>query len=168
MIQLCCFTICFFPVGGTIGLVHLLASILALIFGTLVLVKKKGTRMHVKMGYLYVAGMLVLNVTAFMLYRLFNGFGVFHVAAIGSFLTVAFGMVPIWTKKPVGKWRSFHFSFMYWSVIGLYAAFASEVLTRIPEQPFFEMVGIATGVVMLLGGIVFAWNKKKWADLINP
>ena len=31
----------------------------------------------------------------------------------------------------------YHFTFMYFSVIGLYAAFASEILTRIPE-PFFH------------------------------
>ena len=36
-----------------------------------------------------------------------------------------------------------HFSFMYWSVRGLYAAFAAEVLTRIPEANFFGMVGIS-------------------------
>mgnify|MGYP006270489875 CR=1 FL=1 len=32
---------------------------------------------------------------------------------------------------------------MYWSVVGLYAAFAAEILTRIPDTPFLNMVGLA-------------------------
>ena len=51
---------------------------------------------------------------------------------------------------------------MYWSVIGLYAAFAAEVLTRIPDTPFFGMVGVATFGIMLSGGVFFGINKKKW------
>jgi uncharacterized membrane protein len=36
------------------GLLHLLVSISALVFGTLVLATKKGTTRHRKMGYMYV------------------------------------------------------------------------------------------------------------------
>ncbi|MDH5413495.1 MAG: hypothetical protein OEW87_05100, partial [Flavobacteriaceae bacterium] len=69
---------------------------------------------------------------------------------------------PVWTKKPRTKWLIRHFSFMYWSVIGLYAAFVSEILTRIPKAPFFSMVGLATVVIIILGAIFFVNNRKKW------
>ena len=154
-------------VGDIYGLIHLIASVVALISGTLVLTMKKGTIRHKQIGYVYVVNMGILIGTAFMIYRLFNGWGIFHYTTIVSLLTIGLGMIPIWTKKPIGKWKYMHFSFMYWSVIGLYAAFASEVLTRIPETPFFGMLGIATGVIMLAGGIIFGLNKVKWSKIFR-
>ena len=149
-------------VGDEIGLVHLISSCFALIFGTYILIAKKGTKRHIKIGYLYVISMGILILTAFMIYRLFNGWGIFHYTTLLSLISIILGMVPIWTKKPKDNWKYLHFTFMYWSVIGLYAAFAAEILTRIPKTPFFGMVGIATGLIMLVGGIVFGMNKAKW------
>lgn len=99
--------------------------------------------------------MLVVNITAFLIYRLFGGFGVFHIAALVSLCTTIAGMVPVLWRKPEGGWLSLHLSFMYWSVMKLYAAFASEILTRVPDSPFFNMVSLATGLIMSIGGIYF-------------
>lgn len=55
-----------------------------------------------------------------------------------------------------------HFSFMYWSVMGLYMAFAAEVLTRVPKTPFFRMVGLATGTIGFGAGWYFYSHKEKW------
>lgn len=151
----------------TTGLIHLISSLFALLFGTMVLIMKKGTKRHKQIGYAYVVSMAVLLTTALMIYRLFNGWGIFHYATVASLLTTLFGMIPVWTKKPTNKWKYQHFSFMYWSVIGLYAAFASEVLTRIPDTPFFGMVGIATGIIMILGGVYFGINKPKWIKIFS-
>ncbi len=152
-------------VGDEIGLVHLISSCFALIFGTYILIAKKGTKQHIKIGYLYVISMGILILTAFMIYRLFNGWGIFHYTTLLSLLSIILGMVPIWTKKPLNKWKYLHFAFMYWSVIGLYAAFAAEILTRILKTPFFGMVGIATGAIMLIGGVFFGINKAKWGEI---
>ncbi|VXA91510.1 DUF2306 domain-containing protein [Maribacter litoralis] len=151
-------------VGDGIGLVHLISSCFALIFGTYVLLAKKGTKQHIQIGYLYVISMGILILTALMIYRLFNSWGIFHYTTLLSLISIVLGMIPIWTKKPVNKWKYLHFSFMYWSVIGLYAAFAAEILVRIPETPFFGMVGIATGIIMLVGGFFFGINKAKWIN----
>lgn len=144
-----------------IGALHLFASIVALATGTQVLWMKKGSQLHRQIGYVYCASMLVVIVTAFSIYRLFGGFGVFHIAAIVSFVTLVAGMLPILVKKP-HHYMSLHLSFMYWSVIGLYAAFVSEMLTRIPESPFLGMVGLATFSVMLSAQIFFIRYRKKW------
>lgn len=154
-------------VGNTIGLIHLISSLFALISGALVLIMKKGTRNHRQIGYAYLVSMAILLITAFLIYRLFNGWGIFHYAAIASLVTIVLGMVPIWTKKPSKTWGFRHFSFMYWSVIGLYAAFVSEVLTRIPGTPFFGMVGIATGIIMIIGSVFFGINKSKWIKILG-
>ena len=148
-----------------IGLIHLIASISALIFGTMVLVLTKGTKFHKQIGYVYAVSMLGVLVTAFMMYRLFGKFGIFHITALISLATLLGGMVPAILRKPANSWFNLHYGFMFWSVIGLYAAFMAESLVRIPQTPFFGMVGIATFLVMLIGGVIFGIYKKKWATL---
>ncbi|MDO1451615.1 DUF2306 domain-containing protein [Rhodocytophaga aerolata] len=154
-------------VGDTYGLIHLISSIVALLTGALVLLMNKGTIRHKQIGYVYVASMGILLLTSLMIYRLFNRWGLFHYTTIASLLTISLGMIPLWTKKPTQKWKYMHFSFMYWSVIGLYSAFVAEILTRIPQTPFFGMVGISFGVIMLAGSICFGVNKSKWVSLFG-
>lgn len=154
-------------VHSTVGVIHLASAIGALATGTLVLVMHKGTRRHKRIGYVYTVLMLTLNFTAFCIYRLFNGFGPFHLAAILSLVALVAGMGPVLLRKPATRWLSLHFAFMYYSVIGLYAAFVSEVVTRIPGLPFGVMVGVGTGLVMLVGIVVFELNKKKWNSFSN-
>ena len=150
-------------IGDTYGLIHLIASVVALLAGTLVLFLRKGTTLHKRVGYVYVISMVLLLITAFLIYRLFDGWGVFHYASVFSLITLGLGMIPIWTKSPSDNWRFMHFSFMYWSVIGLYSAFAAEVLTRIPDSSFFGMVGLSFVVIMVVAVISFNRNREKWA-----
>jgi len=158
-------------ITGNIGLIHLVFSIVALITGTLVLLKKKGSKTHKKIGYVYSISMVGLIITAFMLYNLFGSFGIFHWLAIVSTLTLAGGMIPILSKKPVDGYIALHWNFMYWSVMGLYAAFVSETIVRIPQvvvennipnHVFYSMTGIGTGIVMFLAVIIFFIKKKHW------
>jgi uncharacterized membrane protein len=160
--------------SGSIGLIHLIVSILALIFGTWILVVRKGTETHRKVGYLYAISMVLVIATALMIYRLFGTFGVFHFAAIVSSITLAGGMIPVFLRRPKNSWLGFHFSFMYWSVFGLYAAFVAETAVRLPvrtifDSPkmFFITVIIATVTTMLVGQIIFFKNKKKWQEILT-
>ena len=150
-----------------VGMIHLVSAILATVFGTMVLVMKKGTANHVRAGYAYTISMVVMLITAFMIYRLFGGFGIFHIAAIVSTFTLAGGMIPVIRKRPRKRWLEMHLAFMYWSVIGLYAAFASETLTRIPDTPFFGMVGIATFAIMLMGTLFYRRYLDSWKKTIG-
>lgn len=153
-------------INNEIGLIHFIASALALIFGSAVLVMTKGSKIHIRTGYLYVVSMVVLLVTAFMLYNLFGKWGIFHYFAVISSFTLLLGMVPVFLRNQIKNWAYLHFSFMYWSVIGLYGAFVSEMMTRIPEVPFYNMVGLATAGVMLVGVILFGINKAKWMRMM--
>lgn len=147
-------------VHNDLGLVHLLAALLATVTGSFVLAVRKGTRRHKQVGYIYVFSMAILNITALFIYTLNGRFGIFHVGAILSGLTVLGGMVPVIKKQKGALYR--HLAFMYWSVIGLYAAFASETLTRIPDTPFYGMVGLATAIIMLFGALAYARLRKNW------
>ena len=147
-------------VHSTTGLIHLLTALGAMVIGTVVLIIRKGTRTHRFFGYLYFYLMLIMNGTAFMLYSLFGTFGPFHVAALASLITVLLGLIPAIKRKP--GWLQRHLTFLYYSIVGLYAALASETLTRIPKSPFFTVVIIASVAVTVLGVIIFKIMKPLW------
>lgn len=142
------------------GLIHLIASLVSLISGTLVLTMAKGTPLHKRIGYSYGVFMLIVNGTAFGLFGLFGKFGPFHAAALISLATLLAGMLPIIMRSP--NWLSLHLSFMYYSVIGLYAAFASEVIVRIPGIHFGPAVGLATALVMITAMVAFRFLSRRW------
>ncbi len=150
-------------ISGPLGLVHFSSAVLSLLFGTLILVLPKGTQTHRLFGAIYVVCMFVLNGTAFGLYNLFGRFGAFHVAAVISLVTVLAGLIPVLRKKPDPTWIVNHLSWMYWSVIGLYAAFVAEMLTRIPGSSFFGTVALASGATIVVGGFFYSRLIKKWA-----
>ena len=145
-------------VSGIFGLLHLLFSIIALVAGVFVLLAKKGTKQHKRIGYLYVSSMIVLNLTALSIYELTNTFGIFHWASVACLLTILAGIYPIRAKKGA-HYVSLHFSFMFWSIIGLYCAFVAELFSRIPHMiltqdgrpmiVFYGYVAIATGLVII-------------------
>jgi uncharacterized membrane protein len=156
--------------NGT-GLVHLIASTLALISGTMVLFAAKGTKLHKQVGYGYAASMVIMLITSFMMYNLFGKFGIFHWLAVVSTITLAAGMLPMILKRPA-SYISFHYNFMYWSVFGLYGAFSAEILTRIPkaivqeghiDPLFYNLIGVAVFIIMGTGYFFMAKKKKTWA-----
>jgi uncharacterized membrane protein len=147
------------------GFMHLLSSIVAVFFGTLSLIFNKGSKLHKLIGYVYTISMIVLLVTAFMIYRLFDGFGIFHFTAIVSSLTLIAGLYPALFMRENPKWLYWHSGFMYWSVIGLYGAFVAEMMVRIPNAPFYSMVGIAVGVVMIIGAYFYIKKSKDWETI---
>lgn len=158
-------------VSSTTGFIHLVVSVIALITGLWVLCSPKGTKRHKQIGYLYALSMALLNLTAFMIYKLYGKFGIFHWLAVVSSITLVIGIYPVIRKK-AKNYLLTHFSFMYWSVIGLYCAFAAEVFSRLPGivrtqtgEPmtvFYKLVGLASGLVMFTGIIIYIRLKPKW------
>lgn len=158
-------------VSGTIGLIHLITSIIALITGLFVLTTTKGTKTHKQIGYLYSISMILVNLSAFLIYNLYGKFGIFHWFAVISCLTLFAGLYPVLTKKSKNYILT-HFCFMYWSVVGLYCAFMAEIFSRLPDiiltetgKPmiaFYKGVGIGIGVVLTIAVIFFIKYKPKW------
>jgi uncharacterized membrane protein len=152
-----------------IGWVHTLAAILALLTGTAILRRAKGTILHKRMGWVYTIAMVVVCTTSFMIYRVHQSFGMLHVFAVVSSVTLVLGMLPFFIKiykNPIVA----HLSWMYWSVIGLYCAFAAEIFTRLPlllniKQGygiFYALVFLSAGLVGMLGSRYFRKKKKIW------
>lgn len=151
-------------VNSTLGWFHLLTSCLAMLAGAFVLVAQKGTTKHKKVGYVYVASMVLVCGSAMGIYNLTGKFGMFHILAIVGFVSLVGGMIPMFMKNIKRENKAVHIWFMYYSVLGLYAAFASELSVRIPDKPFYAMVGIATGAIFLLGTIFILKKEKVWSN----
>jgi len=148
-------------ISSPIGLIHTIFAVIAVITGGIVILNTKGTRLHKRTGYVYVISMLLMNATAFGIYRLFGGFGVFHVLAIVSLFAIFGGMYPILNRKKVKNWYIQHLEVMSWSVVGLYAALVAEIGVRFfPMQRFFWVVGLASGVVCFIGSILIKRRIK--------
>lgn len=143
---------------NVLGWFHTVCALVALGSGAAVLLRRKGTRSHRRIGRVYVGSMLALNVTALMIYRLFGGFGPFHVAAVVSLLTVVAGTIPAVRRKPA-NWVEHHYAWMTWSYVGLCAATVSEVATRVPGFRFWWAVMIATFAVIGVGATLVRRNK---------
>lgn len=148
-----------------LGLIHLVSALVAMIFGMVVIFNKKGTKLHIGFGYAYTVAMLVLNVTAFMIYKLFGTFGPFHIAALISTASLLGGIIPVYLKKPEKGWLYLHYEFMNWSIIGLYAAFWSETFSRFFSfAGFWVLVITATAMTIAIG---FYFLKKRKQEILS-
>ena len=145
-----------------IGIFHIIFAILSLVSGAGVLLRAKGTRSHKRIGYAYVACMLAMNASALMIYRLFGGFGPFHVLALVSLVTLFLGVVPAVRRRP--GWLKKHYGRMSWSYVGLCAAFAAEIIVRTPAVRglgvgFGIAVLVASSLVLLVGGTIIVRQR---------
>lgn len=152
-----------------IGWFHTLTAIIALLTGSIILANRKGTPKHFMIGRIYGISMLIVCITSFMIYRVHGSFGVLHFFAVISTITLLLGMFPLYTRRGKSPFVA-HLSWMYWSVIGLYCAFAAEVFTRLPmllglensHSVFYALVGISAGIVGLVGSRYFKAKKDEW------
>jgi len=111
----------------TIEFIHTFLGFASLISGLAIVLTKKGSLIHRWVGRLYVAAMLGLNLTAFGIYKLFDGWGFFHWMAIASLMPLLAGYFAILYKNITA-----HYYFMFWSYIGLLCATISEIFVHVP------------------------------------
>ena len=151
-------------VGGNIGLTHLIAGVLALILGLAVLVMKKGTQAHRKVGYAYAVSMVVLIGSSFGIYRLFGGFGVFHALSLASTFSLVGGMLPMFHEQRTPRHYETHLRRMCFSVVGLYMAFAAESFARVPKfGNFWQAVAWGSVLTFVISVVVFIRMKPVWS-----
>lgn len=158
-------------VSGSMGFLHLISAVIAMIAGMFVLLSTKGTSLHKKMGYLYAVSMVIMIATSFMIYNLFGKFGIFHWLSLLSITTLVAGMLPVMFKKGE-NYIIYHFQSMYWSVIGLYCAFVAETMVRMPKiimtadgEPmliFYKIVGYAVALTMFVAIVFYLKFKPDW------
>ena len=125
---------------STIGVIHTIFSVVALIAGTAVVMMRKGTRWH-------------RTLSALFIYRLFGRFGPFHSLAVYSLIIIVVGMVPVLTRRPKKSWLMWHAAAISGSYVGLVAAFFAEITSRLPgtEQSFGPVVTITSVIINVIG-----------------
>ena len=117
-------------IQGPFGAVHFVSAILAMIVGALVLSQPKGTVNHKRLGYIYFSSMLALNLSAIPITNMTGSVGLFHLFVVFSLpVTLAALYFPVFARHNP-KWKLRHFEFMFWSYIGLIAAFIAEAIVR--------------------------------------
>ena len=148
---------------STLGWIHVVFGIVALLAGTAVILLPKGARWHRTLGHLYLTNMLALNITALFIYNLYGRFGPFHWMALGSLLTLIVGIVPVLTRRPKGRWLELHAAFISGSYVGLVAATAAEITSRIPgtEDSFGLVVGLTSALVVGIGAYLIQHSMPR-------
>lgn len=144
-----------------VGWLHLGFAASALASGAAVVFRPKGTRRHRILGRLYVGSMVGLLGTAFLIYRLFDGFGVFHWLAVVGALTLAGGFGAARLRRRVSGWLEPHYYLMGYSYVGLLAAAGAEVAVRVPGTRFAWAAGGASVLLIAAGaGVIHARAER--------
>lgn len=131
---------------------HVTAAVLALLAGACVLLLPKGTRAHRALGAAYVVALVVVNIAALSLHRE-DTFGVFHVLAVVSVVTLAVGLGPLLVGAHSPAAFAMHAYCMTWSYAGLAAAGFGQ-LAGVAGQGRAWVVLVVIGLVLSLSGVV--------------
>ncbi|REL27454.1 DUF2306 domain-containing protein [Thalassotalea euphylliae] len=128
-------------INEPLGAIHTFAAVVALIIGAIVLASTKGNARHQTRGYTYIVSMLVINITAIPITNMSGNIGLFHLFILLSLPTTLLAIyyplsARFSSKLPSsnnGNWLMQHFTFTYWSYVGLVATFVAEVMVRLPS-----------------------------------
>ena len=148
-------------VHSTMGSVHMVTALAAILFGLVVILFPKGRAAHRMAGLAYVFAMLLTNISALMLYNLTGRFNLFHAFALLSLAVTLPGLLmPIVRPR---NWIFHHVHLMGWSYLGLLAAAANEAAIRLPlhvdTPPRILAVGAFLAVATGLAGAVL---RSRW------
>ena len=142
------------------SVIHVIVALFSLATGTWLLLSRKGTQQHRWLGYSYTVCMVLVNLTAFRLYYLFGHFGIVHVGATVSLLTLTGGIIAA-VYRPA-NWLLWHYRLMSGSVTGLYAAGLVESTYRLfPATYFWEVCLGVSGLVFGVG--VWLIGRNQWS-----
>jgi hypothetical protein len=82
--------------------------------------------------------LFALNVTAFLMYKVFGRFGPFHVQALINLTVLLAGFGAVLLKRPRKRRLPYHYYFIGFSYVGLVAAAVSEISARVPGWPWLS------------------------------
>ncbi|MDX1584826.1 MAG: DUF2306 domain-containing protein [Thermoanaerobaculia bacterium] len=132
------------------GWTHIAFAIASLILGAMVFFQRKGGARHRLLGYLYAGALLLVNSSALLVYEESSGLGPFHVLALISLATLSGGFIPAYLRLPKDTWLEAHAYFMSWSYVGLVAAGAAQMATKIAGPGLLQVV-LPTVLIVLVG-----------------
>ena len=132
---------------------HVLTAFSALLVGAAVFVLPKGTHTHRVIGTAYVVALALVNLAALSLHRE-NTFGVFHVLAVASLVTIAVGVSPLLVGKRSPPVIATHAYCMAWSYAGLVAAGCGQLAAAVGQGDGAWEVPVVIGTVLSISAVV--------------
>ena len=117
---------------GALGGFHTACGALALLLGSAIFLRTKGTRTHIWLGKVYLGCMICLNVSALAIYRLTGGFNIFHALAVLNLAIITVAIAHFFRRRGSRKWLWRHYQYMAWSYVGLTAATVNEASCASP------------------------------------
>jgi uncharacterized membrane protein len=132
---------------------HVLAALSALLVGAAVLLLPKGTHTHRVIGTVYVLALVVVDVAALSLHRE-NTFGVFHVLAVASLVTIAVGLSALLLGKRSPPVVATHAYCMAWSYAGLVAAGCGQLAAAVGQGDGSWAVPAVIAMVLSISAVV--------------
>jgi uncharacterized membrane protein len=142
---------------------HVAAAFSALGAGAAVLLLPKGTHTHRVIGAVYVLALLLVNVAALSLHRE-STFGVFHVLAVASLITLAVGLSPLLLGKRSRVAITTHAYCMTWSYAGLVAAGCGQLAVAVGQDIAAWVVPVSIASVLSMSGVVIFWRVPPILD----
>lgn len=134
-----------------VGALHLIAALTALPAGAVTVLAPKGGGLHRMLGIVYAFSMLLLCISALMLYNLTGHFGLFHVFAILALFYTLAGLASAVLRFK--GWLAWHVQWMTWSYLSLLAAALNEALIRLPLHlntvPLIFGVGVGSAILIV-------------------
>jgi uncharacterized membrane protein len=153
---------------SSLGWVHTVACLCALATGALVLAGPKGTLRHRSIGRLYLASMLVTNLTALGIYQR----GVFffpHWFAVAALIAITIGFLCVRLRRPRIYWRNVHLTCMVASYYMLIGGGVNEVFLRVrvlhamaPNVLNSPLVGTTHFTVITVFAILIAYFNVRY------
>ena len=140
-----------------LAVAHVVGATSALLLGALVLMLRKGTHVHRRIGRLYVCSMLVVNVAALLVFRRTGEWGPFHLLALISLGTLAAGTVPFFFGRRGRTAIVRHSYFMAWSYVGLVAAGVAQLTTQVLSGDPWRSVALPAIVIVVAGAVAVHW-----------
>lgn len=115
-----------------LGVLHTCCATVALLLGAVILLTRKGTVVHVRLGWVYLLSMTAMNLLALFIYHITGGFNVFHIIALISLAMVVAAMVQIAMRAQIPRWLWRHYQYMTWSYVSLLAGACNETFVQVP------------------------------------
>jgi uncharacterized membrane protein len=134
---------------------HVLAAVTAIVVGAVVLYRPKGVGIHRLVGSAYILSLVVVDIAALAVHREAT-FGVFHVLAVLSLLTIVVGVLPLvlGSRSPVAV--SNHAYCMTWSYAGLIAAGSGQLAAGLLSgQGSWAVPAVISAVLAFSGLLIF-------------
>ena len=130
-----------------------MAAVSALLLGAAALFMAKGTQTHRVIGAAYVVALVLVNMAALSLHRE-NTFGVFHVLAVTSLVTIGVGLSPLLLGRRSPPVIATHAYCMTWSYAGLVAAGCGQLVVAVGPGDGSWAVPVVIATVLSISGVV--------------